>query len=128
MSARTQIAETLRISLPAGKYRIVAAPAVPDNVTKPTILIWQDRVERSDQIQHDHVLVHTVLWLLTGVERPEAAEEQLEDGISDVIDALRPLTWAAWDQAERLTYGDSAEGPAFHAYRIILTSLAKTGD
>lgn len=126
-SARTALAEVLRIRLPDGRYRLIDGPNLPANVTKPTILLWQDRVTRTPQVSHDRLTVSLVVWLLTGLEGPKA-EDQLEDGLTDLIEALRPVTWATWSEAERLTYGDSADGPAYHSYRLILTCLAQIGD
>lgn len=127
MSARTALSEVLKVTLPAGKYRIIPAAFPPDNVVKPTVLVWQDNVRREPQIGHDRLVVAVTVWLLVGIEDVEKAETALEDGLEDLIDALRPITWANWEQAERLTFGD-ADGPTFHSYRITLTAHAQIGD
>lgn len=125
-SARTTIAETLKLRLPEDTYRIIAAATIPDNVTRPTVLVWQENVRRHDQIGHDRVLVDVAVMLMVGNEDLEKAEAALEDGLSDLIEAMRPIDWAHWTDAERLTYGPPG-GPTFHAYRVTLSSLAKIG-
>lgn len=125
-SARTTIAETLKIRLPEDTYRIIAAATIPDNVIRPTVLVWQENVRRYDQIGHDRVMVDVAVMLIVGNEDLEKAEAALEDGLGDLIEALRPIDWAQWTDAERLTYGPPG-GPTFHAYRVTLSSLAKIG-
>ncbi len=122
MSARTEIAAALRAALPAD-YRIIPAAAAPDAVARVTILLWQSDVTRLEQIGHDKVRVELVLWILTGIQDPERAEGELEPALDRVISALRPIKWADWPRAERLSFGDS-----FHGYKLTLTTLGEIGD
>ena len=125
MSARTQLAAALRAALPG--YRLIAAADTPDRVERPTLLLWQGTVTRAEQISHDRLQVDLVLWLLVGNESPEAAEAALEKGLDDVIEALRPLTWVDWPNAERLTFGEP-DGPSYHGYRFNLQAYPTIGD
>lgn len=126
-SARTALTETLKIRLPANRYRIIAAASMPDDVARPTIVVWQDNVRRHDQIGHDRLMVDLSLMLLVGHNDAEKAEAALEDGLTDLVQALHTVDWLHWTEAERLTYG-LPDGPSYHAYRVTLTSLAKIGD
>lgn len=125
MSVRTQLAQHLRQTLPS--YRVIAAADVPDAVTKPTLLLHQGNVTRLPQIGHDRLQVELVLWLLVGNEKPEAAEDALEQGMDDVIETLRPLTWVDWPNAERMTFGEP-DGPNYHGYRFNLIGHAEIGE
>lgn len=127
MSARTALADALTARLPQGRYRIIPAAFPPDGVIKPTVLVWQDQVTRFEQVTHDRLKVSLAVWLLVGIEDPVRAEDALEEGLDDLIEALRPVEWAMFEQAERLTFGD-ADGPTFHSYRLTFTALAKIGD
>lgn len=127
MSARTTLAEHLTTELPATKYRVIDYPDFPGNLTKPLVMVFGTDITRYGQIGHDRLEVGVVVWLIVPNENPAAAEDALDDGVGDLIDALEPLDWCSWDTAERLTYGPP-EGPFFHGYKFTLTCLAQIGD
>lgn len=124
MSARTLLADALRSALPG--YRVIPAADVPDKVTRTTLLLHQGTITRAPQIAHNRITVDLVLWVLVANEQPEAAEAALEKGVDDVIEALRPLIWVDWPNAERMTFGEP-DGPSYHGYRFNLTATASIG-
>lgn len=123
-SARVALAEHLRATL-SPDIAVTPAAVEPDGLTRTTVLLWQDEVTRMGQIGHDRLSVQVVVWLLVPDEDPERAEGALETGLDRLIDALRPILWADWQKAERMTFGNNVQ---FHGYKLTLTVLATIGE
>jgi predicted RNase H-like nuclease len=115
------LAEALRKALPT--YRVTGYVDQPDAVTRPTVMLWQSAMERLEQIDLDRVRVTLELWILTGRENPERADDDLDDALEAVLVALQPLSWVAWTQAERGIYAEN-----YHGYRLTAFAVARIGD
>lgn len=121
MNVRQALVDALTPELPT--YRLLGYPLDLDAVTRPTVMLWQSRVERLEQIELDRLLVTVELWVVTGSEDPSKADDLLDDSLSDVIEALHPITWINWTTAERGVLHDR-----FHGYRITAQAVAKIGE
>ena len=122
MSARTQLADALTAALP-DTYRVMGFNDQLDGVSRPTVMLWQSSLRRIEQIGHDRLQVSVALWVLTGRDNLERADDDLDDALEDVIAALRPLTWVDWTEAER---GVLLE--RFHGYNLTVTAVAQIGE
>lgn len=124
-SARTRLVADLKAALP--DMRIIAAADPPDRITRPTLLVYQSTVTKSEQFGLGHQNVELAAWLLSGIESTEAAEGQLEGALDELMVALQPINWVHWQSAERLTFGPD-EGPQFHGYKLTLTAIRQIGN
>jgi hypothetical protein len=86
-------------------------------------MVWQSTIERYPQITLDRLVVTVELWVLVGSEDPSKADDALDDAVTEVIEALHPITWLNWTVAERGVLIEK-----FHGYRITAQAIAKIGD
>ncbi len=121
MNVREAVAAALTESLPAG-WRVLGYGADLEQVTRPTVMLWQSLIERMPQIGLDLLKVTVEMWVLVGQESPDAASDALDDALDDVLEALQPLSWVDWTTAERGVLSDR-----FHGYRITAQAVAKIG-
>ena len=56
-------------------------------------------------------------------EDPDKADDALDDGLEDVLGALRALDWVDWVECQRGVLNDTA-----HGYNITVNAVAKIGD
>lgn len=122
MNVRTAVADALIEALPA-TFLVRGYPFEPDAVTRPTVMVWQSTIERYPQITLDRLVVTVELWVLVGSEDPSKADDALDDAVTEVIEALHPITWLNWTIAERGVLIEK-----FHGYRITAQAIAKIGD
>lgn len=121
MSARSELAATLRTALPT--WQVTGYPTVPDAVTRPTVMVWTQSMVPAEQINRDRLVVTLTLWVLTGRQDPATADDELDARLEDVLAVLHPLKWLAWTDAER---GVLAE--TFHGYQITATAVVQIGE
>lgn len=55
------------------------------------------------------------LWVVSPEEDPQLVDDDLDDRLDQVIEALQPLTYLGWTAAER-----DMHPSGFHAYRITI--------
>ena len=120
MSARTRLAADLATALPT--FRIMGVNADLDAVARPTVMLWQSLVTRADHFGLGRLVATLDVWVLTGRENPEKADDNLDASLLAVIATLQPLTWIDWTAAER---GVLLE--RFHGYKITATAHEQTG-
>ncbi|WP_324650999.1 hypothetical protein [Georgenia sp. H159] len=118
MSARTRLVADLKANLPAG-YRVTGSALMPSGITRPTVAVWQQSIQRREEFGPTRVAVGLEVWLLVGPQDPERADDELDDALEDVLAALQPVTWVQWTEASRGVLGD-----AFHGYNIQVTAVA----
>lgn len=121
MNARGVLAQALATALP--DVRVLGYPADVEAVTRPTVMLWQSLIERSDLLGLDRVKVTLELWALVATEDPARADDALDEHLENVLYALQDLTWLDWTTAER---GVLAE--RFHGYRVTAQAVAKIGE
>ena len=122
VSARTQLRDHFATALPA--YRVTGSKGVMDGpITRPTIGVWQQSFTRRPDWQLDHVQVGLEVWVVVPQEDPDKADDALDDGLEDVLGALRTLDWVDWVECQRGILNDTA-----HGYNITVNAVAKIGD
>lgn len=121
VSARTDLRTALAAALPA--YRITGAKGVLDGVTRPTIGVWQQSFTRRPDWGEDHVQVGLEVWVVVPTEDPDKADDALDEGLDDLLAALKPLGWVDWTDAQRGILNDTT-----HGYNVTVTAVAKIGD
>ena len=121
MSARTALAQALAAALPT--YRVLGYGEIPDSVTRPTVVVWVEKIERAEQIALDRLVLTFQAWVLVGGDNPATVDDALEAALDDVIDAWQGVPWCAWTEATRGVLADK-----FPGYLITARAVGKIGD
>lgn len=120
MSARTELVGALRAALPT--YRVTDTKGVQDGVTRPTVGVWMQSLQRRPEWQKDHAQVNLEIWVLVPEDDADKADDALDDALEDVLDALAPLGWVDWVTCIRGVLLES-----IHGYNITATAVATIG-
>lgn len=123
MSARTELVALLLAELPAytdnngaaQSYRVAGSTTL-DRLDTRTILLWQTNLDPFAAAGRDGVKVTLTLRLLTPYADGDAADDDLDDGLLDVLGVLLPVSWVVWTDAERGVFQE------WHGYKITLTA------
>ena len=117
MSGRKLLKAALTAALPG--WQIVADARALDGIRKPgAVVLWTARRTRPAKLQLDVVTDEVTVWILTATDKPADVEDDLDELFTAVADALEPLDWCAWTEAERGTLADRYEG-----WRLTITCL-----
>lgn len=117
MTPRQQLADALAGHLPT--YRVIGYSKALDRVDDRTLLVWTDRLDPEDSLGRDGVRITLVVVVLTPYQDIANAETDLDEALADVLAVLHPLSWVAWTDAQRDTFGDQY----WHGYKITLTAV-----
>lgn len=124
MGTRAELAGALRGILPA-TVAVIAQPAALANLAPGVtyaLMLVRRRVEPGPTMG---TYAETFDVLVLEPSQDEArAEDNLDDHLSEVLEILEPLKWAAFRSAERETYADS--WPAYRIELQITTTKAST--
>jgi len=116
MSGRQLLAAALTAALPS--WQIVSDARALDGVRKPgAAVLWTARRTRPDKLTLDLVTDEIVLWVLTASDKPADIEDDLDALLQAVMEALEPLEWCAWTDAERATLDET-----FPGWRLTVTA------
>lgn len=119
MSGRKLLADALKAALPT--WQVVSTARPLDSVKKPgAVVLWTSRIEKAPALGLHWFREECVLWVLTAADKPDAIEDDLDDLLYQVMQALEPLDSFAWDVAERDVLAET-----FHGYRMTITCLWK---
>ena len=120
MSVRNDLAAALKPLLPP-KTKIVDVPRGLDGVevTRPVVMLYRERVQKAPNGIGSYLNTFA-LWIVSPNVDPSRAENQLDQMLDDVVEALDQLLWLNWSNAERSTFGDS-QAPA---YKIDITAIS----
>ena len=108
MSARTLLVDALQAQLPA--WRVLGYGDLPDAVRRPTVCLWPTLFEPRREFGAGSVSVQFELWLLTGIEKMDRAENELDSLIEQAFRALAAIDWIDWENAERGVLMDAYQG------------------
>lgn len=117
MSARNALHAALKAALPA--WQIVSGRQL-DSVRKPgAILLAPVKKAKVPTLGLGWFTETVDLWVLSPAETA-AVEDDLDALLLDVLEALEPLEWASWDQAERLVLEDT-----YHGYKLTISATVQ---
>lgn len=118
--ARKRLVAELTAALPA-EYAVMGYPTGLDRVARPTVAVYQETVTKTDQFGASRLQVALAVWVLTGQEDPEQADDILDEALMAVLGALQPLAWIDWTTAERLV----PEFVTAHGFKLTCTALTE---
>ncbi|MFT4296527.1 MAG: hypothetical protein QM582_14055 [Micropruina sp.] len=109
LGGRAMLAAALSDALPA--WQIVADARALDSVRKPAAaVLWTSKRTRPDKLTLDILQDEITLWVLTAADNPAIIENDLDELLEAVIQAIEPLEWCAWTEAERGTLDEKYPG------------------
>lgn len=119
MSGRSELAVALKDALPG--WQIVSDARALDSVRKPgAAVLWTVSHRRAPALGLDWFQDEVALWVLTPTDKPADIEDDLDDLLLQLLEALEPLASFAWEVAERGQLNDRYDG-----YRLAVTCLSK---
>lgn len=117
MTGRTILAQALATALPG--WQILAGARQLDTVRRPgAIVLWSTRRTKAPALGLHWFADELMLQVVTAADHPDHIEDDLDQLLAQVMAALEPLDSFAWDNAERVTLGDT-----HHAWQLTITCL-----
>lgn len=115
-SARTVLADRFKAALPSS-WRIMGNARELDAITRPTVMLWQQRIERAEQINL-HTLTCTLqVWVLVPGTDVDKADDELDAMLVAVLEAFQGQREYHWTAAERGVLYEK-----FHGWRLDVTA------
>lgn len=114
---RKQLSDRLRPLIPKA-YTLRPNATQLEQLSGRVLLVKQLRLEPSPAAPVGSLTVEFVLTLVTPLTSPQAAEDQLDDDVTEIVTALDQLDDVTWTSAEKVTAGPSDN---YLAYDIRLT-------
>ncbi len=116
-TSRAELATRLEAKLPT--YQVVPDPraiGTLDPGKEAALQIVRDGLKPNPGAPQAQYLERFHLWVITPLKAQPAAEDDLDDRVLEVTDALFTISSVGWEDAQRLTHPEG-----FHAYRISVT-------
>lgn len=119
-TVRAALAAALAAALPAPEWRVTGHGRSVDRieVDQHVVMLTTERWSRPD-VALSLVPVRLQLYVLTGITDPDRVEDALDAALVTVLDALHPIDYIEWTEAERVLVQDDT----FHAYRVDLVGV-----
>lgn len=99
MSARSQLASALKAALP--KMIVVPTERTPDRLAKMTVIVRHRDYEPAGNAQ-GVLLAGLVIELLSHFADIEKAEDALDAGLPDLLEALQGIPNVTWSRAVKV--------------------------
>lgn len=116
-AARAELGKALQTAL--GKsWSVFPQPEGLDEITKPTLHLVRTRVAKLPEAP---LAGHLDTFSLFVIVPRDSGEDELDERLEQVLDALDFQTGTRWEDAERTVYGAEPGNPA---YLITLTTHA----
>lgn len=108
-SGRKILAEALKAALPS--WQILSHARQLDSVRKPgACVLWTGKRTRYPSLGLGWFTDEVTLWVLTAADKPDVIEDDLDDLLAEVMQALEPLDTFHWDTAERDVLAGTFDG------------------
>lgn len=102
-------------------WQIVSDARQLDSVRKPgAIVLWTQTRRKAPALGLSWFADEVTLQVLTAADKPDVIEDDLDDLLWQVQQALEPLTAFAWETADRVAVQD-----AFHGWQMTITCCWK---
>ena len=119
LNARNTLALALKPAL-GRKFNIFPAPSSLDTITKPTLVLVRNTVEKLPAAPGGHLLNTFGLWVICPLTLTEKSEDALDDLLDEVTEALDEISATNWTSADRDLWNETNP-----AYRITLTAHSR---
>lgn len=109
MSGRRLLAALIAAAMPA--WQVVSDARAIDSVRRSgAAVLWTSRRSRLDKLGLDWLQDEVTVWIVTGVDKPEDIEDDLDDLLLDLMAALEPADSYVWSDAERGVLAEKFQG------------------
>lgn len=106
MSARKELANTLKPLLPKA-WRLVPYADNLDTLDRVVVMIKQTQIERLPAAPIGTYRTSFVVTVIAPQSDSEKAEDELDDGVHEVLSALDSINNSLWSSAEKVLFSDS---------------------
>ena len=107
-SGRKVLSDALKVSLPG--WLVLSTARSLDNVSKNTCVLWTAKRKRDEQIQMSLLTDEIELWVFVPTDNVDKIEDDLDDALLEVMEALEQNNAFAWQEAERGVLADKFSG------------------
>jgi hypothetical protein len=121
MTLRAQIATALAANLPAN-VKIIDNPRSLDGVEakRPVVQLYRTRLAKAPNALG--TLQHTfAIWLISPNVDPRKSDDNLDEYLDVVLDAINAIQYVTWTDAVRSVYGDQ-QAPAYEITANVITT------
>lgn len=117
MTGRVALAHVLAAALP--DWQILSTARQLDSVRKPgAVVLWTQKRAKAPALGLDWFADELTLQVLTATTDPDLIEDDLDQLLFQVMQALEPHDAFAWEAAERVTLLDT-----FHGWQLTVTCI-----
>lgn len=122
MTGRKLLALELKAALPAAWVIVSDARQLTTVQAPGACVLWTQKRSRPAKLGLDWLLDEITLWVLTSADKPARIEDDLDELLETVLEALEPLPAFVWTEAERGVLADQ-----FNGWRLTVTCTYKIG-
>jgi hypothetical protein len=113
---RATLADALHERLDESVKVVAQADAVTPEKGHDLVMVMLDEVQPGTVMNSRHVKAQVVVAVARTT--PGLADDDLEDRLGEVLDALDDIDWLTWTSAKRSTYLPEADAAGFPAFSI----------
>ncbi len=100
---RAQLENDLAARLEPGAFHIVMSDRNVDRLSKPTIIVKFDQVERHPNAQ-GVILARLVITVVSELTTPAEADFACDEHLDTMLAAIQPIRWVAFRDAQKAQY------------------------
>lgn len=100
---RARLENDLATRLTPGEFHIVMSDRNVDRLSKPTIIVKFDQVERHPAAQ-GVLLARFIITVVSELTTPAEADYACDSHLDTLLAALQPITWVAFRSAQKAQY------------------------
>lgn len=116
-SVRAYLVEQL--DLPT-EWSVIPEQRFPETIAKPTVVLQHTRIERLPEAPMGNIRHTVVLSVLDPHTDIAAAEDALDDAVTELLSAIDAHSTIAWTEAEKTTHRETF--PAWNLTLTVITS------
>ncbi|MBO1770458.1 hypothetical protein [Agrococcus sp. TF02-05] len=124
---RNELRDRLRPVIPA-EYKLRPNGLALETITTPVLQIKQLRIRPAEEAGTGQLKVEMVLTMASPKSNPQAAEDDLDDDVVEVLAALDSIGWLNWSLAEKVTTGPDDRYLAYDITTEITTTIPEEAD
>lgn len=110
---RDELVKALEPALPRSRWHFVTTQRTVDVVTKPTVVLRQERIERDPASPSTIRRAFFALVLASELDDTGAAEAKLDDEVVDILGILDDLAGVVWTTCSKGIWSEQNPSPCY---------------
>lgn len=119
---RSELRDRLRPIIPRD-YKLRPNGTTLEQLSGPVLQIKQLRMRPADEQPMGSLRVEFVLTMVVPLQSAQAAEDKLDDDVTEMVTAIDRIEWANWTLAEKVTAGPNDNYLAYDITVEVLTNF-----